>query len=143
MFHLNLFIMKKQMMLFATVTTFSVVFAISLVMGRFYSPEGPLFLWESTTHDFGVIEKGNPAEHQFYFTNDGDVPLIISGAKASCGCTVANYSKVPIAPGKQGFVTVRYDAAKVGVFIKTITISANTGKKSIVLTLKGEVKSAE
>ena len=135
--------MKKQMMLIAAVTFIATAFAANSVIGKITELTGPLFVWENTTHNFGEIEKGTPVEHLFNFTNNGDVPLIISKVKASCGCTVANYTKVPIAPGEKGFVSARYNAAKVGVFSKTVTVSANTGDEVIVLTLKGEVKEAE
>ena len=34
----------------------------------------------------------------FTFTNVGKEPLIISNAKAGCGCTVPQWPKEPIAP---------------------------------------------
>lgn len=134
--------MKKQFFIVAC-TLLTVAFATESVIGHIKSLTGPLFEWESTTYDFGQIELNKPAEHVFHFTNNGDVPLIISNAKASCGCTVADYTKTPIAPGEKGFVSARYNAAHVGAFTKTVTVTANTGEEAIVLTLKGEVKAAE
>lgn len=134
--------MKKQFFLIAF-CVLTVVFATQSVIGHMKALTGPLFEWDSTIYDFGTIEQNKPAEHVFHFTNNGDVPLVISNAKASCGCTVANYTKEPIAPGAKGFVSARYNAAKVGAFTKTVTVTANTGEEAIVLTLKGEVKAAE
>jgi len=130
------------MMLLASVAFITTVFATTSVIGKIAELTGPLFTWESTAHNFGKIEKDKPVEHLFNFTNKGDVPLIISSVKASCGCTVANYTKEPIAPGKTGFVSARYNAAKVGVFNKTVTVMANTGTDAIVLKLSGEVSAA-
>ena len=135
--------MKKQTLLVAIFTVLSVAMASQTVMGYLASRTGSIFLWESTTHDFGTIEQSKPAEHEFTFKNDGDVPLIISSVKASCGCTVAEYTKEPIAPGQEGTVSARYDAAKVGAFTKTVTVTANTSSDVVILTLKGEVVSAE
>lgn len=135
--------MKKNVMLIATVALIATVFATTSVVGKIAELTGPLFSWENTTHNFGEIEKGTPVEHLFNFTNEGDVPLIISSVKASCGCTVANYTKTPIPIGGKGFVSARYNAAKVGAFNKTVTVMANTGSEAIVLTLKGEVAAAE
>ncbi len=134
--------MKKNVTLIVTVAFITTVFATTSVIGKIAELTGPLFTWESTAHNFGTIDQGKPVEHLFNFTNKGDVPLIISSVKASCGCTVANYSKEPIAPGKTGFVSARYNAAKVGAFNKTVTVMANTGTDAIVLKLSGEVTEA-
>ena len=135
--------MKKQMILLASVAFITTVFAATSVVGKIAELTGPLFTWESTAHNFGEIEQGKPVEHLFNFTNKGDVPLIISSVKASCGCTVANYTKEPIAPGKTGFVSARYNAAKVGTFNKTVTVMANTGDDAIMLKLSGSVVTAK
>ncbi|MDN4166162.1 DUF1573 domain-containing protein [Cytophagales bacterium LB-30] len=95
--------------------------------------------WESTTIDLGSIKKDVPAKVEFSFTNEGSVPLIITEAKGSCGCTVANYPKEAIAPGASGTITATYDAKKEGAFSKTVTVTANTKEGKTVLMLKGEV----
>jgi hypothetical protein len=101
--------------------------------------ENAAFTWTQTTFDFGKIKVSNPATHEFTFTNSGNVPLVTSSVKASCGCTVADYSKDPIAPGAKGFVKATYNAASVGQFSKTVTVNANTAEGVVVLTIKGEV----
>jgi len=97
------------------------------------------FLWKATEHDFGKVQKGTPVTHEFTFTNNGSEPLVITAVKASCGCTVAEYTKESIPPGGKGFVKATYDAAKVGAFSKTVTINANTEEGSVQLIIKGEV----
>ena len=131
------------MLLVAMFTVVSVIMASQSVVGYLSNTVGSMFLWESTTHDFGTIIQSEPVEHEFSFTNNGDLPLIIASAKASCGCTVADYTKEAIAPGQQGVVTARYNAAKAGAFTKTVTVTANTDIEAVVLTLKGEVTSVE
>ena len=135
--------MKKQILLVMLVVVGVALMASRQVQGNFGIGLGSIFMWESTTHDFGRIEQNLAKEHVFKFTNNGDVPLIISSVKASCGCTVAEYTKEPIAPGDKGSVSARYNAAKVGAFSKTVTVTANTGEEAVVLTLKGEVVTAE
>lgn len=98
-----------------------------------------LFTWEQTSFDFGKIQVNNPATYEFTFTNTGEVPLVITSVQASCGCTVAKYTKDPISPGSKGFVTATYNAAKVGVFTKTITVNANTEERIVQLAIRGEV----
>ena len=99
--------------------------------------------WDTKTHDFGKIEQNKIAEHRFTFVNEGSKPLLISKVKASCGCTVAEYTKEPIPPGAIGEVKARYDAKKIGAFNKTVTVTANTNDETVLLTLRGEVVGKE
>lgn len=135
--------MKKHTLFIAVLTVASVVMASQSVMGYLYPTIGSIFHWESTMHDFGNITQSTAVEHKFTFTNKGDIPLIISTVKASCGCTVAEYTREAIAPGEEGTVSARYDAAKIGAFTKTVTVTANTGAEAVVLTLKGNVVAPE
>lgn len=98
-----------------------------------------VFTWAHTTHDFGKVKLNNPVTNEFSFTNTGDAHLVILTAKASCGCTVTEYTKIPIEPGAKGFVKATYNAATLGVFSKTVTINANTEEGMVQLTIKGEV----
>jgi Protein of unknown function (DUF1573) len=97
-----------------------------------------IFNWNETVFDFGSIKQGAPVDHEFEFTNLGSEPLIISNVQVSCGCTVADFTKDPIAPGAKGYVKASYNAAKAGAFTKTVTVQANTDTYP-VLTLKGTV----
>ncbi len=98
-----------------------------------------VFSWEATTHNFGKIPVNVPAVKEFSFTNTGEVPLQITKVKGSCGCTVTDYTKESIAPGKTGMVKATYNAAKLGAFHKTVTVTANTEEGPVVLRIKGEV----
>lgn len=98
-----------------------------------------VFSWTATSFDFGKIHKDVPVTHEFTFTNSGSEPLIISSVQASCGCTVTEYTKNAIAAGEKGFVKATYNAAKAGMFTKTVTIKANTSDEAVLLTIKGEV----
>lgn len=101
--------------------------------------KGAAFTWNQTTFDFGKIKLNEPVTNTFEFVNTGSEPLVISSVKASCGCTVTEYSKDPIQPGGKGFVKGTYNAAKVGQFTKTMTVNANTEDAVVQLTIKGEV----
>jgi len=105
---------------------------------KFISEVGA-FSWNETAFDFGKIKVNNPVTHEFTFVNSGNAPLVITSVQASCGCTVTRYTKEAISPGSSGFVTATYNAAKVGVFTKTITVNANTDGRAVLLTIKGEV----
>jgi hypothetical protein len=132
----------KKICLILLVSVFTTpLFSQQLAVVNFLSPrvETANFLWIGTTYDFGKIKVNNPVTHEFRFTNSGDAPLVISSVQASCGCTVTDYSKDPIAPGSEGYVKATYNAAKVGVFSKTVTVNANAAESVVQLTIKGEV----
>lgn len=105
-------------------------------------PDGPLptFAFEKTTHDFGQLKEGDIVNHTFKFTNDGDAPLIIQNASASCGCTVPSYPREPIPPGGTGDIVVEFNSNRnVGVQNKTVTITANTYPSQTKLNIKSVV----
>ncbi len=100
----------------------------------------PKFDWGSPTeHNFGKIAQGVPVTTTFEFQNTGTTELILSGVKPSCGCTTPDYTKEPIQPGKKGFIKATFNAASVGVFHKSITVTSNVSEQPVVLTIKGEV----
>jgi hypothetical protein len=95
--------------------------------------------FESESHDFGDVKFEVPATYKFEFTNEGSAPLIISGAEGSCGCTVPEYPKAPIMPGKKGEITVTYDAKSKGPFQKSVTVNSNDPESPTTLRIKGNV----
>jgi hypothetical protein len=101
---------------------------------------GPAMSFETTTIDYGKIEKGSDKIRKFKFTNTGNEPLIIKSAKGSCGCTVPTYPQEPIMPGESATIDVSYDTNRTGPFTKTVTLTTNETPDSHTLTIKGEVK---
>ena len=80
----------------------------------------------------------------FKFINTGKEPLIISKANASCGCTVPEWPKDAIAPGKSGEIKVVFDSKGKGAVggrdeSKRVTITANTDPADTYLTIKGKI----
>ena len=100
----------------------------------------PVFDIKNDTFDFGKVQQNDIVNHDFTFTNTGSSPLIITSAKGSCGCTVADYPKNPILSGETATVTVIFDTAnKAGYQTKTITLSLNTIEKTKTLKLVGTI----
>ncbi|WP_086047939.1 DUF1573 domain-containing protein [Hugenholtzia roseola] len=119
--------MKKQ--LFFTLLAFCFTFA-AFAQGQ--------IKFDNETHDFGSFDEGKQMEHVFTFTNTGNAPIIISGVRASCGCTTPSYTKEPVMPGKQGTITAVYNSAgRPGQFNKSITVTSNASEPTKVLTIKG------
>ncbi|MEO1436158.1 MAG: DUF1573 domain-containing protein, partial [Bacteroidota bacterium] len=89
----------------------------------------------------GTVNEGETVEHTFTFTNTGKVPLTIQSAKSTCGCTVPDYPKEPIAPGVSGEISVRFNSkGKSGRQRKPINIVANTWPAKTTVFIDGEVK---
>ncbi|MBT8305762.1 MAG: DUF1573 domain-containing protein [Maribacter sp.] len=99
----------------------------------------PVMEFEKSEHDFGTIEQGTPQETVFTFTNTGNAPLVITNATSSCGCTVPNPPKDPIAPGEKGELLVKFNGSGQNQVTKTITVVANTAKGSEILRIKAFV----
>jgi hypothetical protein len=93
-------------------------------------------------HNFGKIKEADgPVTVNFNFTNTGSKPLIIKRVHASCGCTSPNWSKEPVLPGKNGYVSATYDPKnRPGPFSKTISVTSNSSNSTVVLTIKGDVE---
>lgn len=113
-------------------------------------PTGPTTTLEfaEEVFDYGEIMEGEKVTHIYKFTNTGDEPLVISNAKGSCGCTVPDWPKAPIAAGEEGEIKVVFDSkgkGKVGgnPQSKRVTITANTDPVNSYLTIKGTVNKEE
>ena len=81
----------------------------------------PVMEFEKVEHDFGTIVQGTPK------------------ATSSCGCTVPNPPKEPIAPGEVGELKVKFNGSGRNQVTKTITVVANTVKGSEMLKIKAFV----
>jgi len=100
---------------------------------------GPVATFDKTTFEFTDLTQGVPGTASFNLKNDGNEPLIISSANASCGCTNLTYSKDPILPGKSISISATYNAAAAGPFTKTVTVRTNASDQPVVLMIKGKV----
>ena len=98
--------------------------------------------FEKTTHNFGLFDKAHGDQTcWFVFKNTGNKELIITSARASCGCTVPEYPKTAILPGMQDSIKVTYKGStrSVGTFRKTISLTTNAKDNSTFLYITGEM----
>lgn len=94
--------------------------------------------------EFGNVNEGDTAKHEFTFKNTGSEPLYVKDARASCGCTTPAWTKDPIAPGGEGKILVQFNSnGRAGVFNKTVTVFANTEPEATIVTIKGHVIAKE
>ena len=102
--------------------------------------EGAGMIFATETIDYGNVAYNSDGKREFVFTNNGNKPLIITNAQSTCGCTIPNYPREPIAPGAKGVIGVKYDTSRAGqAFNKTITLTTNAVVPTKTLTIKGNV----
>ncbi|HMP31629.1 MAG TPA: DUF1573 domain-containing protein [Saprospiraceae bacterium] len=100
--------------------------------------------FDEMEYDFGTVKDGEKVTKIFKFTNTGNEPLVITNATASCGCTVPEWPKDAIAPGKTGELKAVFDSKGKGTpegsrQSKTIDITANTEPAMTNLRIFGTV----
>lgn len=118
-----------------------------------YSAEGvdtaamkelPTMDFTDTVHNFGNITEGEIAVYGFEFKNNGKTPLIISTAKGSCGCTVADFPKDPIPPGGTGIINAQFNSGnREGHQEKSVSVTTNTKQSVHMLHIKADVQPAK
>jgi hypothetical protein len=122
-------------------------FATAVILGFFWlspaftQPDKPGISFSEKEFNFGTFrESVGIVTHDFQFTNTGRIPLLVNDVKASCGCTVPEWPKEPILPGKTGIIKVSYNPTKQnGAFNKTIQVSSNADMPIMNLAVKGVV----
>lgn len=104
------------------------------------NPSTTIALSESN-FSFGKLKKGDHVEHVYEVTNTGENPLIISQVKPGCGCTVPDYTKEPILPGKKGKITLKFDSSNFdGMVNKQAEVFANVEKAPVVLSFTADIQ---
>lgn len=94
--------------------------------------------------NFGEVKEGDIVKHTYTFTNAGKVPLVISDATSTCGCTVPTWPKVPIEPGASGEISVEFNTKnKHREQKKPIIVTANTYPARTTVYLEGFVHPEE
>ncbi len=97
--------------------------------------------FDKTSFNFGSFPEEQTQSTVFFFTNTGDEPLVLQQAMSTCGCTVADFTKTPIQPGKRGEVKVSYNGKgkPEGRFKKSITIRSNASNNLCRIYIEGSM----
>lgn len=95
--------------------------------------------FETETINQGNLKLNDPKEVKFVITNISKEPLIIEQANPTCGCTMGDYTKSPIAPGATGFVSAKFNAATPGHFNKTMSVKFAGIDELKNITISGDV----
>jgi hypothetical protein len=93
-----------------------------------------------TKHSFGNVKEGQVVKHTFRFKNTGANPLMIAKTDVSCGCTVTDFPKEPIAPGAEGELTVQFNTSgKSGHQQKNILVHSNAVPEAVSISIEADV----
>jgi hypothetical protein len=104
----------------------------------------PVVSFDKEVFDFGTIDEGDIVETSFEVTNVGKSDLIISKAKASCGCTVPTWPKEAIKPGETATIEVKFNSrGKKNKQSKAITLTTNTINGREIVKISGFVTPKE
>ena len=95
--------------------------------------------WKLESIEVGEIPQGIPKKIEFEFKNNSKQDVLISTVTGSCGCTATDYTKTPILAGQVGKITATYNAANLGQFSKTVSVTTSAETTPKILTLKGTV----
>jgi hypothetical protein len=119
----------------------SLLVLIHFLAAPAFGQHKPAISFAEKEFNFGTFrESDGIVKHDFQFTNQGKIPLIVNDVKASCGCTVAEWPREPVLPGKTGIIRVSFDPEKQsGSFNKTIQINSNADLPQMVIAIKGVV----
>ena len=95
--------------------------------------------FSTETFDLGKMKQNVPSTATFTVTNVSHEPLIIEAANPTCGCTISDYTKAPIAPGQTGTIKATYNASGSGAIHKTLTVKFAGVDEIKSINLSGEV----
>ena len=100
--------------------------------------------YDSAFYDFGTVKQGVMVKRTFRFTNTGTDSLRITDVKTTCGCTVPEWPRQPVAPGGTGEIKVEFNTAdKSGRQLRILRVVANTDPAETILQMGGEIKIAK
>lgn len=120
---------------------FTALFALvgTLVFAQQTENRAPV-KFKETKYNFGTIPQGIPAFTTFTFSNTSKKPLVIANVQSSCGCTTPEFGKEPILPGKSAVIKAGYNAASLGNFKRTLSVTFVGFTTPEVLTIEGIVE---
>ncbi|MCS6917099.1 MAG: DUF1573 domain-containing protein [Chitinophagales bacterium] len=100
----------------------------------------PEMSFKNRSFDFGALTEGEEVTHDFWFTNTGRAPLIISEVQSGCGCTTPVWPKGAVKVGDSAYIRVVYNSKnQTGEFSKNVVVIANTYPNKTTLKVTGVV----
>jgi hypothetical protein len=104
--------------------------------------KGEEIWFEEHLHDYGDLLQDSDGTWSFSFKNLSGEAIVINRVRSTCGCTVPDWPREPIEPGQSGSITVKYNTALTGTFLKSIYVYSTAANSPVKLQIKGKVSSA-
>ncbi len=91
--------------------------------------------------DLGALRAGNNARTEVLITNNGQSVLRIIALETSCGCTVVDWPKEEILPGKSAVLKIYFDSRnKSGEQFEQISLKANIPESEKTIVVRAFIK---
>lgn len=101
--------------------------------------KGQEIWFEENLHDYGEMLQDSDGSWSFVFKNVGKETIVINRVRSTCGCTVPEWPREPIEPGSAGQITVIYNTATTGTFLKSVYVYSTAANSPVKLQIKGKV----
>ena len=132
--------MIKKLFAFVAVGLWIASLNVTMAQDAEASVDGAKIVFEESSKNFGDIVQGDVVEHTFKFENQGNQPLVLSNVLVTCGCTATKWPRDPIAAGKSGEITVKFDSkGKSGAQNKIVTVVSNAVNSREKVSIKTNV----
>ena len=105
--------------------------------------KGQEIWFEEYLHDYGVMLQDSDGSWSFAFKNVGKEAFVINRVRSTCGCTVPEWPREPIEPGDTAQITVIYNTATTGTFLKSVYVYSTAANSPVKLQIKGKVVPVE
>jgi hypothetical protein len=125
-----------------------IILSLSALVFAGCSNDEPLRVGYKTTmevqsvYDAKTVVRGEIIKAKFAVKNTGDNPLVLATVKGSCTCTIADWTKDPIAPGETGEINAEVNTKdfQPGPVTRDVTIEANTVPNFTKVSVKANIK---
>jgi hypothetical protein len=99
---------------------------------------GARIVFAATDYDFGKVDSGTLVQHDYVFTNTGNLVLEISDVRPSCGCTTAGNWDKRVEPGGTGKIPIQFNSGGyAGQIHKSVSVACNDpAQPGVTLTLQ-------
>jgi hypothetical protein len=97
--------------------------------------------FQDTMLDIGTVKEGKEYELVYHYENKGTAPLMLFSVSPSCGCTIAEFSRHPLAAGGKDSIIAKFDSKeKAGSYQKSVKVNCNSKEKVHTLFFRVDVR---
>jgi hypothetical protein len=90
--------------------------------------------------NLGRVKQYSLSNITLNFKNIGDNALIVYDVNTSCGCVgVVEWTRLPINPGKGGYLILHLDTANPGIIDKEVSVYSNSIPNPVRLRVNAEI----